>query len=134
MGDTDWRTADRVVLVVALLSNDFKFSIPEYQWANIADLLSKVVSPRNLLLLAGIGLVFVLLSSAAIRASGGNIKKYCAGFGIIYVIAIFSLIIAGNKSVSYYGIEYVVFALLIGLLLRNLFSLPSWHWHLFLLD
>jgi uncharacterized membrane protein YadS len=58
--------------------------------------------------------------------SGNNIKRYIAGFGIIFILAVFSLIIGGNKTISYYGIEYVVFALLIGLLLSNLFSLPAW--------
>ncbi|MEI9808942.1 MAG: hypothetical protein WDO16_14335 [Bacteroidota bacterium] len=57
---------------------------------------------------------------------GGNTKKYIAGFLLIYILAILSLIIAGNKTISYYGIEYVVFGLVIGLLLSNLAVLPAW--------
>jgi uncharacterized integral membrane protein (TIGR00698 family) len=114
------------VLIVALLSPGFTFTIPVYQWANADDLVTKVFSGKNLLLLIGIGLVFALLSLAAIRLSGGSIKKYSAGFIFIYVLSVLSLIIAGNKSVNYYGIEYVVFALLLGLLIGNLTVLPSW--------
>ena len=44
----------------------------------------------------------------------------------IFFLATVSLIIAGNRSINYYGIEYVVFALLIGLVLSNLFHLPVW--------
>ncbi|HKO79198.1 MAG TPA: putative sulfate exporter family transporter, partial [Chitinophagaceae bacterium] len=114
------------VLIVALLSPGFKFITPVYQWAGTGDLFANVLSGNNLLLLAGIGLVFALLSSVAIRLSGGSIKKYATGFILIYVLGIFSLIIAGNKSINAYGIEYVVFALLLGLLTGNLTVIPPW--------
>src|SRR6478735_5838857 len=114
------------IILAGVFFSDIKFSTPVYQWKNENDLLTKVLTGSNLLLLAAIGVIFLFLSSLAVAASGNNIKKYVAGFGIIFILAIFSLIIAGNKSISYYGIEYVVFALLIGLLLSNLFSLPAW--------
>ncbi|HMK19517.1 MAG TPA: putative sulfate exporter family transporter [Chitinophagaceae bacterium] len=114
------------IILAGVFFSDIKFSTPIYQWKNENDLLTKVLTGGNLLLLAVIGIIFLFLSSFAATASGNNIKKYVAGFGIIFILAIFSLIIAGNKSISYYGIEYVVFALLIGLLLSNLFSLPPW--------
>jgi len=115
-----------VIILAGVFFSDIKFTIPAYQWQNGNDLLTKVLTGSNLLILAVIGIIFLFLSSLAVAASGNNIKKYIAGFAIIFILAIFSLIIAGNKSISYYGIEYVVFALLIGLLLSNLFSLPVW--------
>lgn len=115
-----------IAVALALITTGFTFRVPVYQWAGTADLFGKVLSGSNLLLLLIIGLIFAFLSSVAIALSGGTIKKYIAGFGLIYLLAIASLIIAGNKSIGYYGIEYVVFALLIGLLLGNLGRLPSW--------
>lgn len=115
-----------VVLAAAFSSPGFKFITPVYKWATADDLFTKVLSLQNLLLIAGMGLVFALLSSVAIRLSGSSIKKYSTGFILIYVLGIVSLIIAGNKTVNYYGIEYVVFALLIGLLIGNLTILPAW--------
>ena len=97
-----------------------------YQWATGSDLVMKVLAFNNLLLLAVIGAIFILLSSTAIMLSGGSARKFMRGFGIIYLVAILSLILAGNKSISYYGIEYVVFALVAGLLLSNVFKLPDW--------
>jgi uncharacterized integral membrane protein (TIGR00698 family) len=114
------------VLLVALLSPGFKFDTPVYQWTNADDLFAKVLSVNNLLLITGIGVLFALLSSIAIRLSGGSIKKFSTGFVLIYILGIFSLIIAGNKSINAYGIEYVVFALILGLLIGNLTILPSW--------
>ena len=114
------------VLVVALSSPGFKFTTPLYKWENTDDLFTKVLSIHNLSLITGIGLVFALLSSVAIRLSGGSVKKYSTGFILIFILGIVSLIIAGNKTINYYGIEYVVFALLIGLLIGNLTILPPW--------
>ena len=115
-----------VVILAGIFFFDIKFTMPVYQWANESDLRSKVLAGDNLFLLAVIGIIFLFLSSLAIAASGNSIKKYITGFFAIFILAVFSLIIAGNKSISYYGIEYVVFALLIGLLLSNVFSLPIW--------
>jgi uncharacterized integral membrane protein (TIGR00698 family) len=114
------------ILVIAALSADLKFTLPVYQWANSEELFGKVVAAHNLLLIAGIGLIFLLVSSIAIWLSGGITRNYIAGFILIYVLAIFSLVIAGNKSVAYYGIEYVVFGLIAGLLIGNLTVLPNW--------
>ena len=114
-----------IVLLIAMLSADFKFATPVFQWSDANSLFAKVLSGKNLLLIAGIGFVFTILSLAAVWLSPGNAKKYIAGFVLIYILAILSLIIAGNKSISNYGIEYVVFALIIGLLLNNLNILPA---------
>ncbi|HEX6171386.1 MAG TPA: putative sulfate exporter family transporter [Chitinophagaceae bacterium] len=115
-----------VIILAGVFYLDLQFTTPAYEWENGNDLLSKVLTGNNLRLLVVIGIVFLFLSSFAVAASGNSIKKYITGFAVIFILAILSLIIAGNKSISYYGIEYVVFALLIGLLLNNLFSLPAW--------
>lgn len=113
------------VLVAAFPATDLKFTVPVYQWGTVNELLSNVITLQNFLLIAFIGVIFFLLSSVAVTASGVAIKKYLAGFTVIFVTAITSLIIAGNKLISYYGIEYVVFALLIGLILSNVFRIPG---------
>ena len=113
-----------IIVAIAFFVNDFKFTTPVYQWANGDELLSKVLTGKNILLLTGIGLAFFVLSSIAV--GGSSVKNYIGGFAIIFVLAILSLIIAGNRTINYYGIEYVVFALLIGLLLSNFFHLPAW--------
>ena len=114
------------ILLIAFISTDLKFSTPVYQWATAEDFTTKVFTGQNLLLIALIGVVFFLLSSVAVVATGTSIKKYFAGFCIVFVTALLSLVIAGNKSVSFYGLEYVVFGLVIGLLLGNLIQLPTW--------
>lgn len=115
-----------VILMITALMNGFNFELPVYQWANREGLVNGVLSFKNILLLAQTGLVFLVLSAAAVALSGGSLKKYIGGFLLIYVLAIISLILAGNKTISYYGLEYVIFALIIGLLIGNLIRLPGW--------
>jgi len=114
------------VLLIAFSMTDFKFASPVYQWTGTDDLVSKVLTGKNILLISGIGLAFAVLSSIAISLSAGEPGKYMAGFTVVYILAVFSLIIAGNKTINRYGIEYVVFGLMIGLVLSNLNLAPAW--------
>ncbi len=114
------------VLIVAFVAPGFKFSIPVYQWEDADTLWNKVLTFSNLSIIAGIGLLFAALSSIAIRLSGIPLGKYLSGFVLSFVLGILALLVAGNKSIAYFGIEYVVFALLFGLLLSNVFHLPEW--------
>ena len=115
-----------VILSIGLLADEVKFQLPVYQWAGSDDLLDKVLSWHNITRIAFIGVVFLLLSSVAIVLSGGNAKRYAAGFALIFIFGIVSLIIAGNKTINYLGLEYVIFALIIGLLIGNLTTVPAW--------
>jgi len=45
---------------------------------------------------------------------------------LIFFLSIVSQIISGFKPVKYYGFEYVIFALLLGILVRSIFGLPKW--------
>ena len=114
------------IILAAVFFSDIKFATPVYLWEDGNHLLTKILTANNLLLVIVIGVIFLFLSSLAVASSGNSIKKYIGGFSMIFILAVLSLIIAGNKTISYYGIEYVVFALLIGLLLNNLFHLPMW--------
>src|SRR4030095_4149823 len=114
------------VLLVAFLSTDFKFVSPVYQWTDANELVTKILTGKNFSVIGYIGFVFAVLSSIAIWLSGGNPIKYMAGFIVIYLVAVLSLIIAGNKTITNYGIEYVVFGLIIGLVISNLNLSPVW--------
>lgn len=114
------------ILGFSLLNAGFTFTTPVFKWADTNDLLNKVLAPSNLLLLLILGLVFAMLAATAIRLSGASAKGFLKGFFIVFLAGIASLIIAGNATINFYGIEYVVFALIIGLLIGNLTQVPLW--------
>ncbi|RDC55991.1 putative sulfate exporter family transporter [Pedobacter chinensis] len=115
-----------IAAVLYLTGSGSAITMPSYKWASGDELTDKILSPQNLVLIIETGAVFLVLASLAVGLSGGHVGKFAIGFTLIYLLANLSFIIAGNKSISYYGLEYVVFALLIGILLGNLIKLPSW--------
>lgn len=114
------------VLVLAFATPGWKISAPQYKWSDRAGLFSTVFSGQNLLLIVGAGLLFAVLSSVAVRLSGIPLGKYLAGFVVVFVLGVLALITAGFSGIAYYGIEYVVFGLLFGLVASNVFNLPDW--------
>src|SRR5690606_18962611 len=68
------------VLSVAMSSPGFQFTVPVYKWKDSHDLLYKVLGYQNLFLMLGIGIICLILSSIAIRLSGGSIKSFARGF------------------------------------------------------
>lgn len=114
------------MLALTLWVPGFSLPLPSYKWENGSDLANKVLSVKNILLVLQTGVIFLVLSGIAISLSGGSIRKYIKGFSLIYVLAVAALIIAENKVVSYYGFEYVIFALILGLLIGNLTTVPAW--------
>ncbi|MDP2969657.1 MAG: putative sulfate exporter family transporter, partial [Deltaproteobacteria bacterium] len=61
-----------------------------------------------------------------ISLMGGRVVAFVIGFPIVYGLAWFSQFIAGNTTINYWGLEYVIFALLIGLFISNVIGVPDW--------
>lgn len=87
---------------------------------------SKVFFAENLKNIAIIGIALLVVSSVGILCMGGNIGKYAIGFPFVFLLSCLAQFISGNATVNYYGIEYVIFALVIGLLISNTVGVPAW--------
>jgi uncharacterized membrane protein YadS len=85
-----------------------------------------VFSRENLWNAVQIGIAFLILSAIGIVLMGGNVGKYVIGFPVVYILAWLSHVIAGNATMNYWGLEYVIFALLIGLFIGNFIGVPGW--------
>jgi uncharacterized integral membrane protein (TIGR00698 family) len=91
----------------------------------------KVFTGANLLkvLYVGIaGLVFGAVGFAIIggNVGGGTAGAFMVGFPLVFVLAWLARVLAGNGLFVDYGIEYVIFALLLGLLISNTIGTPAW--------
>jgi uncharacterized membrane protein YadS len=85
-----------------------------------------VFGAENLWNAIKIGVAFLIVSAIGVVLMGGNVGKYLIGFPVVYVLAWLSHVIAGNATVNYWGLEYVIFALLIGLFVGNVVGVPGW--------
>lgn len=78
---------------------------------------------HNSLLLAAL---FLAVSLPGIVLMGGRAASYLAAFPAVYVLAWASQWAAGNATIKYWGLSYVLFALLLGLAISNFGTVPKW--------
>jgi uncharacterized membrane protein YadS len=102
-----------------------RVGLPSFKWSDSASL-AKIANSAVLGQLAVLCLIYLGTSLPGAVASGSNALRYMAGFPIVFAIAWLAQVVAGHATTSYWGIEYVIFALLFGLTLSNLIGLPAW--------
>jgi uncharacterized integral membrane protein (TIGR00698 family) len=104
----------------------FKPTFPSFAWNTSEDFLQTVTNAdlwKNLAILWGFGYTCVLF---AFFLTDQNISsKSVLGYSFIFVIVILSQTITGNASVKNYGLEVVLFSLLLGLFISNVLRVPA---------
>jgi uncharacterized integral membrane protein (TIGR00698 family) len=111
------------LLLIVLLG--LRPAMPAFDWgpgAGAADVFGPVNIGKALLL----GLGFLALSAVGIVLMGGRVALYALGFPVIYALSWLSQVAAGHSGVKYWGLEFVLFALLFGLLISNSIGVPLW--------
>ncbi|MBN1365811.1 MAG: putative sulfate exporter family transporter [Syntrophaceae bacterium] len=90
--------------------------------ATLTNIFSKANLKQAFYLLIGLWIISVI----GIAAMGIPTGKYTVGFPVVFLLAALSFFIAGNATISYYGLEVVFWALIFGLLISNTIGVPSW--------
>jgi len=86
----------------------------------------KVFSAENLLKVLYLGIAWLIVGAIGIVLIGGPVGAFVAGFPAVFLLAWLARVLAGNGMFVDYGIEYVIFALLLGLLISNTIGTPEW--------
>jgi len=73
-----------------------------------------------------LGFSLLILTSVAVSATKEKIKGYWAGFPFIFLLAFLALFLSNQKTISEWGLEYVLWALVFGLLISNTVGTPKW--------
>jgi uncharacterized integral membrane protein (TIGR00698 family) len=81
-------------------------------WGTILSVLICFIATAVLTFIGGIFLKF-------------DLKRYIPGFLVIFILSFIALVIADQKNVNYWGIEYVLWALVFGLIISNFFKVPQ---------
>ncbi len=108
---------------VAFIFPDLVFPRIDFSWSDAEDLLGKVLSWNQFYFLVFSGLLFGGLLGAVQVFSGGVSGTFVKQFVVIYLLAIASLVIAGQAGIDAWGIEYVLVALALGLVGSNLLGI-----------
>ena len=122
----DWTATFMGWLIILLIVMQFKPIWPKFKWGDADMLWNKVFAMDNILHVAYVFVfmfVFVLLAG---WISGKKPKSLLVGFPVIYILTFMALVIGGNKFLNSWGFETVIFSLLIGLFISNIFDVPEW--------
>jgi uncharacterized integral membrane protein (TIGR00698 family) len=87
---------------------------------------TRIFTSENLTKVLYIGIGFFIVSIAGIALLGRPVLPLLIGFPVIFALAWISRLLAGNGLFVDWGIEYVIFALCLGLLVSNTIGTPAW--------
>jgi uncharacterized integral membrane protein (TIGR00698 family) len=76
--------------------------------------------------LLGVFLISLVVFGAAARAMGCRWIRFAGGFCVVFLLAVLAFVLAGQKVIAYYNLEYVLWALLVGLMISNSVGTPRW--------
>ncbi|MGH8674306.1 MAG: YeiH family protein [Burkholderiales bacterium] len=86
----------------------------------------KVFAADNLLKVLYLGIAWLIVGTIGIVLIGGKVGAFVAAFPAVFVLAWIARVLAGNGLFVDYGVEYVIFALVMGLLISNTIGTPKW--------
>ncbi|HRT71133.1 MAG TPA: putative sulfate exporter family transporter [Syntrophales bacterium] len=86
----------------------------------------RIFSADNLTSSLIMAVVILAMTLIALQLMGNGTRLVLAGFPVVFAIAWTSLLLAGNHTVYYYGIEYVFWCLILGLFVSNVTGTPAW--------
>ena len=122
----DWTVVILGALVIFSALFFYVVPIPAYKWSNTSDLAVNVLKPINLINLIIQFLFLLIVGSIGAVVTGKSLRNFLLGFPAVYLLTILALVIAGNTFIKSINLEAVIFSLVVGLIIGNLFKLPQW--------
>jgi uncharacterized membrane protein YadS len=85
---------------------------------------AKAYNHLGTLIILGIGIALVF--SVGIRFMGQSVVRFLVGFPAVFALATLSYFLAAQSGVRGWGLEYVLWAILLGMLISNTIGTPKW--------
>ena len=122
----DWLAVWLGGLSIAIVLAGVRLVLPVFVWTGAADLTDKVFGPLNLTATLIAGTLIAVLASAGVLLMKESVARFLIGFPVLYALACAALLVAGNTTISAWGLEYVIFAFGLGLAISKSVGVPSW--------
>ena len=87
---------------------------------------NRVFTRDNLSKVAYVGIGLLIVATLGIALINGRVLPFLVGVPAIFALACFARLLAGNGLFVDWGVEYVISALLLGLLISNAIGTPEW--------
>jgi uncharacterized membrane protein YadS len=86
----------------------------------------KVMSADNFRYSLYVFVAYLFIGIIGMALMGQPVGFFITGFPVVFIISWLSLFLAGNYTIHEYGLEYVLFCLILGLLVSNTVGTPKW--------
>jgi uncharacterized membrane protein YadS len=124
--DDDWLAVIVAAGLLAAAVAGWRPAVPALGWKTAADL-PGILTAANLGAAGMISAVVLLPAAVAAAVAGrGRLLPAAAGTAVILALGWLATILAASKPAKEAGVEYVIFALLLGMLWRQLLPVPEW--------
>ena len=92
-----------------------------------SDAGAKVLTGANISKVVYMGIIWLVLATLGMWLISGRVApSFLIGFPVVFGLAWLARFLAGNGLFVDYGIEYVIFALILGLVISNTIGIPGW--------
>jgi uncharacterized integral membrane protein (TIGR00698 family) len=120
----DWWSVWMAAVVILLALGKVIVKMPRFgRWVN--DPMTSLAA-GTIPLVIMVGLVLLVITLIVIAVMKENVKAYLAGFPFIFILCFLAMWLAPQKSLNAWGLEHVLWALIFGLIVSNIFGVPSW--------
>jgi len=122
----DWTVVILGFIIIGISLFVFLPEVPVFSWSNSEDLKTKIFDLENLTILLIQFLYLLFIGTLGVFLIGKSVKYFLFTFPIVFFLTLIALILAGNSAIKSINLEAVIFSLIIGLAIGNLFKLPEW--------
>jgi uncharacterized membrane protein YadS len=126
-----WQNEDWLALIAALplmaaVALGWKVKLPKLAWASGADLTSVFSAPNLTAMVLTAGVLIGLAALVLAASMGQRVVQFIGGAAVVFTLAWTAQGLAANANLKALGLEYVIFALALGLLWSHLLPVPDW--------
>jgi uncharacterized integral membrane protein (TIGR00698 family) len=122
----DWLAFLAGFIVIILAIAGLQFVVPKFGWSDSMGFINIFADFNNILSIFSFGLIIVVIGLFTLFFGDKKVVNLIGTVLLLFIVSIVSQIIAGFSTIKYYGFEHVIFALLLGIAIRNIFGLPKW--------
>lgn len=122
----DWTATIVGWFIILLIVCQMKPTWPSFSWPDSDVLINKVFALDNIgHAFIVFGFMFLMVLLAGLFA-GKKFKSMLYSFPVVFFLTVLAMVVGGNKFLKDWGFETVIFSLLMGLFISNVFSIPAW--------
>ena len=122
----DWTSTIVGWFIILLVVFQLKPHWPSFSWLDADALMNKVFTLDNVGHALIVFCFMFLMALIAGLFTGKKLKMIAASFPVVFFLTLLAMVVGGNKFLKDWGFETVIFSLLIGLFISNIFYIPKW--------